>query len=1456
MSLGLKVVYVQSFILNPWTSWPFQAFPANEFKTLNHQELIKAREAWGFFQSVEAIDAATRIARSGKPKVGSSGIVEPDLWYELQTEVTLYSQYKYGQYLHTLVCPEILWDSQRHQGIPATPVTTLALKLTVPFPVNPTSIEAIANNRSANVLWLPPDNAATIASYTVTSSPGGFKAQGTSLALSAIVRGLTNGVSYTFTVTSTDIYGQVSNASAPSNAVIPYSAPSPPTITSAVAGFESAKLTWTAPSDNGGAPVIRYTIISTPGDVRATSTDLSGNITGLVAGTTYTFTVTATNQFQAESLPSAPSAPVIPMKIPDAPTSVRGTSGPASAILTWSSTATSDVKYSVKASAGSITDVSGLTGVTDISGLTTTVGGLLNGTAYVFRVFAKNSAGTSPASQPSNSVTPAAAPAAPVVTVVPGTNGYPLVSWPLPATNGSIITSYTVIVYNTLQAIVGTYNPAPATARSITLNELTYGSSYTCTVSATNAVGTSPPSARTAPFIPATIPNAPLDISATAAPGSATVTWRAPPSNGSAITGYTITTYNGIRSLGTTDSSGTTVTITSLTNGTAYTFVVVATNAIGTSLPSLNSNSVTPVTVPTVPRNIAASTSSGAALLTWVAPQSNGGAAITSYTVSVSPADAATQTITQGNALTATFTGLTNGRSYLFTVTAINRVGSTGASINVVTAGPPSGPVDLSGFAGVGAATVSWHAPTNLNGGSLLSYGVSISPGTTTFTNSPTDLSATFTGLTIGTSYTISVIAKTTGGQSTPSTIIIVPVTNPGPPTSVLATIGASGSINLSWVAPTVTGGAAIYSYTATSNPSGITATSYNMSTMTLNVPGLTNGQAYTFTVVATNTAGLSSVPSVATASITPATNPDPPTALNTTITPGNINATWTAPASNGGAAINYYYVLYSVNGGSDTPVSPNPTSASVNIAGVVNGSMYTISVYAHNSVGLSATYAYVGSIVIPTAPPAPTVSATANPDGTVAVSWSASVVSGWPTTGYTVTVSPSGGTITPANPNTGLSCTVSGLTAGTSRTFSVTATNAFGTGPAGTSSSVTTVGAPSAPTVTAALSSTVGSVDVSWSTPPANGATITGYTVKPFTGGSYGTAIILGLVNNYTVPGLTPGTSYTFVVSAGSTAGYGPNGTSNSVTIPFTAPSAPTYIGNPVSLAYNVNAGSPTVQLNIVGTVTSISYNDNTGLTYSLPGSSGSFIQSGTTYTVTYQTNGQLYGTSYNVWWSATNSGGTGGSSANSVPTIYDVPPSAPKYIGNPSSLTYYVTNTNFTVQLYITGNVTTITYNDNTGLKYDIPSGSGSFTQSGTTYTVTYQTNGQLYGPTYNVWWSATNAVSTGGSSANSVTTTYIYPTVPAAPTVLSKVNGITNNIEVSWNTPDSHGSTITGYNVKSYVNLLGSSLLVQELNLGYGVNMQSYPNPSGTAQLDYYVYANSNLGAGPQGHTTIFA
>ena len=94
----------------------------------------------------------------------------------------------------------------------------------------------------------------------------------------------------------------------------------------------------------------------------------------------------------------------------------------------------------------------------------------------------------------------------------------------------------------------------------------------------------------------AVAPAAAAGTAATAGDTQGTVSWQAPtPNGGFPITGYTVRASPGGQTCAW-SSGPLSCTVTGLTNGTAYTFSVVATNLIGTGPASASSNAVTPVT--------------------------------------------------------------------------------------------------------------------------------------------------------------------------------------------------------------------------------------------------------------------------------------------------------------------------------------------------------------------------------------------------------------------------------------------------------------------------------------------------------------------------------------------------------------------------------------------------------------------------------------------------------------------------------------------------------------------------------------------------------------------------------------------------------------------------------------------------------------------------------------------
>jgi len=285
---------------------------------------------------------------------------------------------------------------------------------------------------------------------------------------------------------------------------------------------------------------------------------------------------------------------------------------------------------------------------------------------------------------------------------------------------------------------------------------------------------------------------------------------------------------------------------------------------------------LTAVAVPSAPTSVVASAGNASVLVTFVAPASDGGSAITGYTVTSIPAGGIDSNA-GSTSLTHKITGLTNGTSYTFTVKATNSVGTSVASIasNLVI---PTAPVATS-FIFTGASSGNVNSPSanftvtpnNVYTGTITitptgAGSVGLSAKVLTFSNSSTAQTFSITPTVAG---SITLMPTNNGTLTNPSNLIYnAKAILPDAPTSVAATAGDASAL-VTFVAPTNTGGSAITGYTVTSIPAGGVDSNAGSTSLTHSIGGLTNGTSYTFTVKAINSVG-SSVASIASNSITP----------------------------------------------------------------------------------------------------------------------------------------------------------------------------------------------------------------------------------------------------------------------------------------------------------------------------------------------------------------------------------------------------------------------------------------------------------------------------------------------------------------------------------------------------------------------------------------------------------
>ena len=741
-------------------------------------------------------------------------------------------------------------------------------------PDAPTAVSAQPEDASAAVMWTAPsfDGGAPITGYTATSSPSGRTCT-TSGAIACTITGLTNGTAYTFTVTAHNEAG-TSDASAPSAAVTARTVPDAPTGVSAQPDDASAAVMWTAPSFNGGAPITGYTATSDPDGHTCATTDGAATectVTGLTNGTAYTFTVTADNEAGTSAV-SAPSAAVTARTVPDAPTVVLATSSEdGQSVVSWTApsfdggapitgyTATSDPDARTCATSDGDTAT------------TCTVTGLTNGTAYTFTVTADNEAGTSAVSLPSAATTPAGAPGAPVSVSASAGDREADVSWIEPDdTGGPPIISYTA-----------TSSPDGRTctttgATTCTVVGLDPGRAYVFNVAATNEAGRV--SAASAPSAPVTVtpqqPDPPTALTATAGNGDARVSWAAPAdtgAHGSPIVAYTATAAPGDQTC-TAVGGGTSCTVTGLTNDTAHTFTVTATNSLGLvsgpSDPSAAVSPQAPAGVPDPPTLVTAVVSGNSAVVSWADPMTasavTAGAVtarqtntVTGYEVTAEPGPSTCAADAPDTSCTVE--GLSAGTDYTFTVTALSASGPSAASTAsepaTAPATAPDAPTGVNATPVDDSATLRWTAPVSNGGWAITSYTATSSPHSRTCTTA--GLACTVAGLANGVEYTFTVTARNRRGTSPSSPASqAVWITRP---TGVHAESGepAAGEIHVSWTPPdSATSGITISSYEVTSSPGQRTCTATPPDT-SCTVTGLVNDQPYTFTVTADRSDGL-----------------------------------------------------------------------------------------------------------------------------------------------------------------------------------------------------------------------------------------------------------------------------------------------------------------------------------------------------------------------------------------------------------------------------------------------------------------------------------------------------------------------------------------------------------------------------------------------------------------------
>jgi fibronectin type 3 domain-containing protein len=581
---------------------------------------------------------------------------------------------------------------------------------------------------------------------------------------------------------------------------------------------------------------------------------------------------------------------------------------------------------------------------------------------------------------------------------------------------------------------------------------------------------------------------------------------------------------------------------------------------------ALGAASPLPSQLPSAPRDLSASPGNGKATLTWAAPDFYNGSAITEYWIyrGLEPGNSTLWT-TLGNVTAFTDIGLTNGRTYYYSVSAKNAWGEGPRSAETYATArtTPSAPLNVYGVPGNLFINLTWEAPAFDGGATVLGYRVysGTLPGGQSYLGDAGN--STFyicSRLQIGRLYYFKVAAYNVVGEGPKSNeVSAASDVVPGAPVNLIAKEGVR-SISLTWTAPEANGGSPILGYRV------LRGTSPGEETLLANISsgtryddlGLGDNATYYYQVMAFNAVG-----DGAASNEIFATSWDVPAPQILSVLEGNKQLTiyWNT-FDNGGTDVLRYWIYRGTSPGKEKLITTLDNVLSYTDTGLINGQAYYYMITAENAVGIGFSDEVTGTPrTVPEAPVG--LMATAG-ERYITLNWTKpSSDGGSPVLGYKVYRGLSSGSETfLADAGEATSFISAGLTNGRTYYFKVLAYNEAGDGPLSGEVSEKSGLTPSAPQD---LHARAGDqyVYLSWTASAEQGSgAITTYRVFRGTeaDGEASQPIAEVYSTTYNNTGLTNRETYYYVVRAVNSIGESPSSNEVGATPspPGSVPSAP----------------------------------------------------------------------------------------------------------------------------------------------------------------------------------------------------------------------------------------------------------------------------------------------------------